>query len=1589
MPKGQPKAAVAALAQAAMPDPASKLLGVALPSWGLPAAAPTKVMKMAATIARIILDGEPMQVDESLLTGESLAVTKHTGDDLLSGSVIEQGEREALITSTGANTFFGKTMSLLQKETDAGHLTQMLNQVTYIMTSLGFVGSLVIFVVALARGQEFGPTLVYALVVLVSVVPTGMPVVTTTVLAVGARELANEKAIVSRLSAMEEMSGMEDAIDRTVTNAIGNDHSRLAHYTIKRFVPFNPVDKRTEATVVTNEGKTLLISKGAPNIMIDKLDDEKARAFAEQFMLEKAQRGFRTIGIICSNTEGARWQLVGFIPMMDPPREDSQETIRRAHELGIEVKMITGDQRAIAVETARRLGMGTNILPANELEDKHLADVAALAYSSDGFAGVYPEHKFRIVQGAADMILTKPGLSTIITAVTRSRKIFRRLESYVIYRLASSILVLLFTFFSLVALRFQLPSWSLILLSLVNDFTVMSTSLDNVYSSNNPLRWRMGYLLLLSCVIGVMAFVSCFILLLLSRRQSWDWWHVFGIMTDGAPDSKTYAAVFLSLSIAVQLNIFASRTNGFFFYFTSNTAPPPSLWLVLPVCCSCLSSTLISVYWRSGKARGPYEPMRGMSWGASGIVWVYHILFFVLLDAVKVFAVHFAENFPYINVGHLLLAGQLTVENAEKDKEQLRVVQKENRAKLLDKRGGTAADELAVKFALGKPIEARVATLEAENIRLKAALHRIAMTALHECAGMLTQVKDMFVGLLARKHVGGPPDSVTWTTSTTSTSSTTSTIATTVTSPNTPLCLQQLKPFDQDCDELREDFMVSASFGSQFQSVVANNGDLTDVGAAIRAPALEDLLTSVSLSHQQSAEDHKASSSSSDIDTSAQQLDKVLTDDHCAQVTKHLAEMIILEHKITISHFTNWDDRFDRLERRVDDLATQQSKILDAIQNLTAQLSAAKLIAPQLPLLKPKPSPPSSRPSTPPGSAHSSRSPSHSQKASGKATYAVVTAGDQRGPKIPAPNKFRGDDPKTDVGDWAAGTKAYLRGFVCAEQTKVATVLGMLEGPALKWATSTSSSLQQSMEDWAFGFGLDRLLQALEDRFADKERARKAADRIARLGQQRYSATLQALFAEFEQLTSTPGLVMSSDDLLTNFCRAAPEKFVVVLYSVGHKDWRSFGRAALDMEAKLHVQAPSSDRRKGAFPRGGRKGKEPFGLPNRSTKHHIELLPGAVPPKGRMYRMSPAELEELGKQLETLTSKGWIRPSTSEFGKPVLFVPKGNGEFRMCIDYRGLNNITRKSTEPLPRIDDLLDMVQGCTVFSKVDLKSGYHQIEMAEEDVYKTAFKTRYGTYEFLVMPFGFCNAPGTFQTEMHRILRPYLDKFMVVYLDNILVFNRTAREHAEHLALILQSLRDTQYKINREKSSFGVPSVIYLGHVISGDGLAPEAAKIAAIQEWPQPQTVRDVRSFMGLASYYRKFVRNFSAVGALLTNLTKKDTPFLWSLPYQLAFTRLKKALTRAPVLKLPDPTLLFILTTDASQYGIGAVLQQNDGNGLRPVEFMSKKIKTQKLQDSTYEKKLYVLVCALKHWKHFLLGRHFKIFSDHTTLQWMKS
>ncbi|GBG90134.1 hypothetical protein CBR_g50228 [Chara braunii] len=332
----------------------------------------------------------------------------------------------------------------------------------------------------------------------------------------------------------------------------------------------------------------------------------------------------------------------------------------------------------------------------------------------------------------------------------------------------------------------------------------------------------------------------------------------------------------------------------------------------------------------------------------------------------------------------------------------------------------------------------------------------------------------------------------------------------------------------------------------------------------------------------------------------------------------------------------------------------------------------------------------------------------------------------------------------------------------------------------------------------------------------------------------------------------------------------------------------------------------------------------PSGTVPQPIQHRIEIEPGTRTPKGAMYRMSPRELEELRKQLDELLEKGWIRPSSSPFGAPVLFVPKKEGELRMCIDYRGLNAIIVKNAEPLPRIDDLLDRVQGAKYFSKIDLKSGYHQIEVHPDDQYKTSFRTRYGHYEFIVMPFGLTNGPATFQRCMNDLFRPWLDRFVVVYLDDILVFNRTLEEHQGHLRQVLEKLREANFKINAKKCDWAKTQVLYLGHVLDGDGVKREDSKIAAIRDWPTPCTLTELRSFLGLANYYRKFVRNFSTIAAPLRGLLRKETIWKWDKDCTSAMKKLKQALIEYPILKVADPSLPFVVTTDASQYDIGAVL-----------------------------------------------------------------
>jgi len=393
----------------------------------------------------------------------------------------------------------------------------------------------------------------------------------------------------------------------------------------------------------------------------------------------------------------------------------------------------------------------------------------------------------------------------------------------------------------------------------------------------------------------------------------------------------------------------------------------------------------------------------------------------------------------------------------------------------------------------------------------------------------------------------------------------------------------------------------------------------------------------------------------------------------------------------------------------------------------------------------------------------------------------------------------------------------------------------------------------------------------------------------------------------------------------------------------------------------------------------------PSGLPPaRSVDHKIELIPESTLPSRPTYRLSQPEMDELKNQLEDYLNKGFIQPSKSPFGAPVLFVKKKDGSFRMCMDYRALNKITIKNKYPLPRIDDLLDRLNGAKIFSKIDLRSGYHQIRIAEEDIQKTAFRTRYGHFEFKVLPFGLTNAPATFQTMMNEIFRPYLDIFVIIYLDDILIYSKDSEEHLQHLKKVLQILRDNKLYGKLSKCEFFKLAIEFLGHVVTEQGIQVDPKKTKAIDDWPIPQTVTDLRSFLGLANYYRKFVKDFAKITTPLTKLLHKDTDFEWTSEQTQAFQTLKKELVSSPTLRTPDFALEFTVTTDASDFAIGQVLTQDDGQGVRPVAYESRKMTSAELNYPIHEKELLAIVHALKVWRVYLEGHHFKIITDHKSL-----
>ncbi|GJY05762.1 putative reverse transcriptase domain-containing protein [Tanacetum coccineum] len=356
--------------------------------------------------------------------------------------------------------------------------------------------------------------------------------------------------------------------------------------------------------------------------------------------------------------------------------------------------------------------------------------------------------------------------------------------------------------------------------------------------------------------------------------------------------------------------------------------------------------------------------------------------------------------------------------------------------------------------------------------------------------------------------------------------------------------------------------------------------------------------------------------------------------------------------------------------------------------------------------------------------------------------------------------------------------------------------------------------------------------------------------------------------------------------------------------------------------------------------------------PTRQVEFQIDLVPSAA------LVARPSELQELSTQLQELSDKGFIRPSSSPWGYLVLFVKKKDESFRMCIDYHELNKLTVKNRYPLLRIDDLFDQLQGSGVYSKIDLRSGYHQLRVWEEDIPKTAFRTRYGHYEFQVMPFGLTNAPAVFMDLMNRVCKPYLDKFVIVFIDDILIYSKSEEEHAEHLKLILKLLKKEEF-----------------------EGIYVDPAKIELIKDWSSPKTPIEIHQFLGLTGYYRRFIKGFSKIAKPMMKLTQKNVKFDWSDKAEAAFQLLKQKLCSAPILALPKGSEILVVYCDASRKGLGAILMQRE----KVIAYVSRQLKIHEKNYTTCDLELGAVVFALKMWRHYLYGTKWVVFTDHKSLQ----
>jgi hypothetical protein len=379
----------------------------------------------------------------------------------------------------------------------------------------------------------------------------------------------------------------------------------------------------------------------------------------------------------------------------------------------------------------------------------------------------------------------------------------------------------------------------------------------------------------------------------------------------------------------------------------------------------------------------------------------------------------------------------------------------------------------------------------------------------------------------------------------------------------------------------------------------------------------------------------------------------------------------------------------------------------------------------------------------------------------------------------------------------------------------------------------------------------------------------------------------------------------------------------------------------------------------------------------------IELQPGTAPISKRSYRTPPNELAELKIQLQDLLDKGFIHPSASPWGCPALFVKKKDNSLRLCVDYRPHNAVTIKNKYPLPRIDILFDQLTGAKVFSKIDLRSGYHQIKIRPSDIPKMAFSTRYGLYEYLVISFGLTNAPAYFMYLMNSVFMQELDKFVVVFIDDILIYSKNLEDHVKHLHVILQRLRDHHLYAKFSKCEFWLDTVKFLGHTISGDGISIDPSKVQEVMDWKPPTSVHQIRSFLGLAGYYRRFIPEFSRIAKPMTELLKKGVKFSWDQKYEEAFHTLRDHLMTAPVLAQPDVSKPFDIYCDASRTGLGCVLMQNN----RVIAYASRALRVHEQNYPTHDLELTAVIHALKIWRHHLMGTKCHIYTDHKSLKYI--